>query len=137
MMAEKNGDGGFKIEKLNGKNYVSWKYNMKLILMEKGLYRFITRDEVEPGENDNDNIKRQFRARKDRKYSLIALAVETSLQIHIVNTTDPQIAWETLKNQFSFISVTQIVRLTRKFYAATMTERDDLMKHVTNMTTLS
>ena len=39
--------------------------------------------------------------------------------------------------QFSFISITQIVRLTRKFYAASMNEGDDLMEHITNMTALA
>ena len=91
-MAEKNADNGLKIEKLNGRNYISWKYNMKLILMEKGLYGFITGEELEPKIEDNDNIKHQYKIRKDRAYSLIALAVETTLQIHIVNTTDPKVA---------------------------------------------
>ena len=27
-----------KIEKLNGKNYQSWKYNIKLVLMERVVY---------------------------------------------------------------------------------------------------
>ena len=30
-----------KIEKLNGKNYKSWKYNTTLVLMERGLWGFI------------------------------------------------------------------------------------------------
>ena len=34
------GDSG-KIEKLDGSNYASWKFNMKLVLMEKDLYGFI------------------------------------------------------------------------------------------------
>ena len=29
-----------KIEKLNGRNYQSWKYNVKLVLMERGLWGF-------------------------------------------------------------------------------------------------
>lgn len=68
---------------------------------------------------------------------MISLAVETTLQIHIVNTTDPKIAWDTLMEQFSFISITQIVRLTREFYVGSMSEGDDLMEHITNMTVLA
>jgi hypothetical protein len=29
-----------KIEKLSGKNYQSWKYNIKLVLIERGLWGF-------------------------------------------------------------------------------------------------
>ena len=30
-----------KIERLDGKNYQSWKYNIKVVLMERGLWRFV------------------------------------------------------------------------------------------------
>ena len=58
-----------------------------------------------------------------------------SLQIHIVATTNPKEAWEILEKPFAFVSVAQIVRLTRKFYAATMMENDNLMDHLTKMST--
>ena len=120
-----------KIEKLNGSNYQTWKYNMKLILMERGLWGFIDGREVRP---NMASMLKTYIANLEKTYSLIALAVQPSLQIHIVNTTDPKEAWEILADQFSFVSVTEIVRLTRKFYAATMQEGDDLMKHITQMT---
>ena len=43
-----------------------------------------------------------------------------------ITSTDPRIAWETLQKQFEFISITQILRLNRKFYAATMKEGTDI-----------
>lgn len=46
-------------------------------------------------------------------------------------------AWDTLRKQFEFVSITQIVRLNRKFYAATMKEDGDVMEHITYMTTLA
>ena len=75
--------------------------------------------------------------RSDKAYSLIALTVEKSLQVHITSTTDPRISWETLRKQFEFISITQIVRLNRKFYAATMKEGTDIIDHLTYMTSLA
>ena len=61
----------------------------------------------------------------------------TSLQVHILSTTDPKLAWETLQKQFEFVSIAQIVHLNRRFYTATMEEGDDLMQHLTNMTSLT
>ena len=43
----------------------------------------------------------------------------------------------TLQKQFEFVSVTQIVRINRKFYAASMKEGADLMQHLTHMTSLA
>ena len=74
-----------KIELLNGRNYQSWKYNMKLILMERGLWSFAEGLEEEPAPAKE---KRNFRCRSDKAYSLIALAVEKPLQIHISSTMD-------------------------------------------------
>ena len=51
--------------------------------------------------------------------------------------TDPLAAWKILQKQFEFVSVTQIVRLNRKFYAARMKEGADLMQHLTHMTSLA
>ena len=50
-----------KIEKLNGKNYQSWKYDMKLVLMERGLWGF-TQDgqETPPGETANVAVRNAF-----------------------------------------------------------------------------
>ena len=127
-----------KIDKLSGKNYQSWKYNVKLVLMERGLWGFTQEGkEVPPAETATNAVKNAFQLRSDKAYSLIALNVEKHIQIHISGTTDPLVAWQNLQKQFEFVSITQIVRLNRKFYAATMQERGDLMKHLTYMTSLA
>ena len=127
-----------KIEKLNGRNYQSWKYNVKLVLMERGLWGFTQEGKEQPPEETaTDTVKRSFQLRSDKAYSLIALSVEKHLQIHISSTTEPLKAWQNLQKQFEFVSITQIVRLNRKFYAASMQEGADLMKHLTHMTSLA
>ena len=84
-----------------------------------------------------DAVKNAYHLRSDKAYSLIALSVDKSLQVHISKTTDPHVAWETLQKQFEFVSITQIVRLNCKFYAATMKEGTDIMEHLTYMTSLA
>ena len=46
-------------------------------------------------------------------------------------------AWKILQKQFEFVSVTQIVRINRKFYAASTKEDADFMQHLTHMTSLA
>ena len=62
--------------------------------------------------------------------------MKTSLQVHILSTTNPKTAWEVLQKHFEFVSITQVVRLNRKFYAASI-EGADLMQHITMMTSLA
>ena len=70
-----------KIEKLNGKNYPPWKYNIKLILMERGLSGFTQEgQETPPEETATAAVENAFRLRSDKAYSLIALNVEKGLQ---------------------------------------------------------
>ena len=93
--------------------------------------------ETAPAETATVQVRNAYRLRSDKAYSLIALSVDKSLQVHITSTTDPRIAWETLQKQFEFISITQIVRLNRMFYAATMKEGTDIIDHLTYMTSLA
>ena len=122
-----------KIEKLNGRNYQSWKYNVKLVLMERGLWGFTQEgQETPPAADASAAVKNAFRLRSDKAYSLIALNVEKDLSV-----TDPLPVWKILQKQFEFVSVTHIVRLNRQFYAASMKEGADLMQHLTHMTSLA
>ena len=95
-----------KIEHLNGKNYQTWKYNIKLVLMERGLFGFINGTEEQPGQDATAQVKSAYQLRSDKAYSLIALSVEKNLQIHISTTTNPLEAWEILRKQFEFASIT-------------------------------
>ena len=126
-----------KIEKLRGDNYPSWKRQMKYVLMEKGLWNFVTGTEPRPAEGAQEGIRRRYQTNSDRTFAMIALYVEKSLQIHIGDTTDPREAWDILARQFEFVSTSQVVRLSRKFFSATMREEDDMMEHITLMTTLA
>ena len=106
--------------------------------MERGLWGFTQEgQETPPAVDASATAKNAFRLRSDKVYSLIALNVEKDLQVHISSTTDPLAAWKILQKQFEFVSVTQIVRLNRKFYAASMKEGVDLMQHLTHMTSLA
>ena len=106
--------------------------------MERGLWGFMQEGiEQPPDENAMDAAKRSFQLRSDKAYSLICVNVEKHLQIHISGTTEPLKAWQNLQKQFEFVSVTQIVRLNQTFYAASVQEGADLMKHLTYMTTLA
>ena len=66
-----------KIEKLNLRNYQSWKYNVNLVLMKRGLWGFTQEcQETPPAAGASAAVKNAFRLRSDKAYSPIALNVE-------------------------------------------------------------
>ena len=125
------------IKKLDGSNYQSWKFNAKLMLMERGLWSIVNGDEKAPVATESDKKEkeiREFCMRSQKAYSLIALSVQEELQVHIADNCDPKSAWEKLNSHFEFVSITQVVRITRAFYSAKMPEGMNVMDHITNLT---
>ena len=94
-----------KIEHLDGKNYQSWKYNIKVVLMERGLHvwRFVEGTETAPGVSVAVTVQNASDLPSHKAYSLIALSVVKSLQVHISLTADPREAWEILRKQFECV----------------------------------
>ena len=65
-MAEMSVSEITKIEKLNRRNYQSWKYIMKLIFMEHGLWGFTQEgQETPPAADASAAVKIVFRLRSD------------------------------------------------------------------------
>ena len=124
---------------------------MRCLLMERGLWGFVREDNpvVKPevvvasdtvtatAAAASQEKLSEYLLKADKAYSLIALSVESELQIHVSSKTTASEAWKALKEHFEFVSVTQVVRLYRRFFAAKMDEKDDMMKHITDMTRIA
>ena len=84
-----------KIEKLNGRIIRHGRYNIKLVLKERGLWGFTQEgQEIPPGDSATATVRNAFRLRSDKAYSLIALNVEKEFQVHISSVTNPLEAWK-------------------------------------------
>ncbi|UYV73950.1 hypothetical protein LAZ67_11001568 [Cordylochernes scorpioides] len=92
-------------KKLNGQNYRSWKYNIKMLLIEKGLWDVMFKDTQDA----------QLKAQKDRALAVIALWINTEHQIHIIDCSSPQDAWKNLEQVFEPKSRSRILRLPDSF----------------------
>ena len=106
-----------KIEKLNGENYINWKFNVICCLMERGLWGYVTGKIVQPTVKvesatvTSDAVAKseeklsEYQLRADKAYSLIALNVDKHLQIHVSSTNSAKEAWDSLQKHFEFVSV--------------------------------
>lgn len=76
-----------KIGLLYGGNYQTWKYSMKSVLMERGLWGFIAGNEEVAADTATASIQNAYPLRSDKIHSLKALNVEKKFQVDVSTTT--------------------------------------------------
>ena len=107
---------GLRIAKLDGTNFQTWKFNMKCLLMGKGLWRYVDASNlvVKPEvvtASVSGNVSteaaaksveklNEYNLKADQAYSIIALHVAPELQIHVSTQATASAAWENLTKQF-------------------------------------
>ena len=72
------------------------------------VWGFVQGSETPPQPTASVEVRNAYKLRSDKAYSLIALSVDKSLQVHIASTVEPKTAWEILQNHFEFVTVTQL-----------------------------
>ena len=72
-------DTGFKVEKLTGDNYHSWKFQMKMHLIGKDLWDIVTGAET-LDEETTAEAQRRFRKRENLALATVCLSVVTNLR---------------------------------------------------------
>ena len=89
----------WSIDKLDGGNLSTWKFQMKHLLLAKGLWDVVDGSEV-LAESASDETAAQFRSKSQRAFSTIVLAIKSS-QLYLVSSCDdPKQAWDALKKHF-------------------------------------
>ena len=92
----------WSIDKLDGGNWSTWKFQMKHLLLAKGLWGFVDGSEV-LAESSSGETAAQFRSKSQRAFSTIVLAIKSS-QLYLVSScNDPKQAWDALKKHLKGI----------------------------------
>ena len=75
-------DISFRVKKLTGDSYHSWKFQMKMCLIGKDLWEIVTgTDQLAEGATDAE--QRKFRRRENFALASVCLSVATNLQIYV------------------------------------------------------
>ena len=129
-------DTGFKIEKLSGDNFHSWKFQMKMYLIGKDLWDIITGDETLNAQASAQE-QRKFRKRENMALATVCLSVTTSLQIYVRSANTAKEAWDNLQKHFERKSLSQKIFYHRKLYSARMKKDMKMIDHVNYVKTLA
>ena len=125
----------FKVEKLNGENYHSWKFNLKMYLIGKDLWDIVEGTQV-LGKDASEDESRKFKKRENLSLSIICLSVSTNLQIYVRNCTTGKEAWDNLANHFEEKTLSKKIFYRRKLYSARMGS-STMETHVNNLKTIA
>ncbi|GBN12901.1 Retrovirus-related Pol polyprotein from transposon TNT 1-94 [Araneus ventricosus] len=112
--------------KLNNSNYASWLDDIKVVLMEKNLWRITEESEVSPDEALFPKEYNEFQVRKNKAYATIYLSIENEYRILISEVDDSPQAWKILQKHFRPDSRARVISLTDEFFSCKISEDEDI-----------
>ena len=124
------------VEKLNDTNYASWKYSMKLLLMDRELWSVVSGTLKAPEAAATATEKEKFETKKTKALSTIGLGVSTDLHHLISDCEDPKIVWDTLKAVFEPKSRVRILQLKRKLVNIRLLEGETMTNYLGRIMTV-
>ena len=85
------------IDKLNGSNWITWKFQLKHCLLAKDLWKYVDGSAV-LAEDATTEQQTKHRSESQKAFSVIAMSVATSQLYLITSCEEPKGAWDALKN---------------------------------------
>ena len=127
-----------RFPKLHDANYRSWKFDMRMFLLERGLFGFI--DDVQPEvkptpeeETQHPGVTRQYDFRASRALATIALGLEPSLKTLIRNCSSAKEAWQALAAVYEPKSRARIGQLRKEFVLLKMGHQEPMAKYLSRV----
>lgn len=114
----------YKVPLLKSSNYQIWKRNARAMLMDRGLYGYITGTEVNPGEAGKEF--RHYIRGKEKALATIYLLLEEEQQMLVGDTEDPKDAWAMLKEAYEPSSRARIASLRLHFINLRMQDGESM-----------
>ena len=125
------------IEKLNGSNWSTWKFQMKHVLLAKDLWGLVDGTEAEPAEDAAARVLADYRKRSQKAFSVIALAISSSQLYLVTSCEQPGQAWKALRNHFERDTLANKLLLKKRYFRSEMKEGTSVEKHLKNMKELT
>jgi len=129
-------DETWTIDRLDGTNWPTWKFQINHLLLAKGLWDYVDGTAVLADDADNQQ-KARFRQQSLRAFSTIALSISTR-QLHLViSCQDPQEAWEPLRPNFERDTLANKLFLKKQYFHMQMkngTPIENLLKYMKELT---
>ena len=122
----------WSVDKLDGANWLTWKFQMRHLLLAKGLWGFVDGTE-ELAEDASASAREEFKKKEQRAFSTIALAVCTSQLYLITSCEKPKDVWDALRNNFERHTLANKLFLKKQYFRNEMKEGTSIETHLKHM----
>ncbi|UYV84129.1 hypothetical protein LAZ67_X001289 [Cordylochernes scorpioides] len=124
------------VEKLTGSNYRSWKFNMKMLLIERGLWECVINEETIDADEDQRKYEKT-KIKQEKALATISLSISTEQQIHVIDCKTASEAWTTLEQIFEPKSRARILQLKKQFVNIKFIEEENIINYLSRLKTCS
>ena len=88
-------EDSWKIDRLDGSNWITWKFQMKHLLLAKGLWGFVDGSEILE-DSASAQQKAEFNRKSQKAFSMIVMSISTN-QLYLITSCEvPLDAWNAL-----------------------------------------
>ena len=126
----------WSIDKLDSSNWPTWKFQMKHLLLARGLWGLVNGTEAL---QDEANAQQQadYNKRSQKAFSTIVMAIGSS-QLYLVTSCEgPVAAWTALRNHFERETLVNKLMLKKQYFRMEMEEGTSVEEHIKRMKELT
>ena len=125
-------EGKWSIDRLSTANWITWKFQMRHILMAKGLWKYVDGSEVLP-EDANEATRTKFREESQKAISTIVMAISTPQLYLVTSCEQPKDVWDTLRKHFERETLANKLFLKKQYFRKKMKEGTPMDVHLKEM----
>ncbi|MCO5578863.1 hypothetical protein L7F22_032710 [Adiantum nelumboides] len=116
-----------RFEKFNGKNFALWKWRMRMVLEEKGLWEIVTGGEVAP---DMEEDLVEYQRREHLAYMLVCLSLGDGPAEEVRHESGAKEVWDALATTYESRNLANVLRLKRELIGLQMKSSDKVKDHM-------
>ena len=129
-------DEKWVIDTLDGPNWTTWKFQIKHLLLAKGLWGVVDGTEV-LADDAAEGVCTEFQKKSQKAFSTLVLAI-TASQLYLVTSCEQaRDAWVALRNHFERDTLANKLFLKKQYFRTEMKEGTSAEKHLTYMKELT
>ena len=117
------------IDKLDGSNWITWKFQLKHLLLAKGLWKYVGGSAV-LAEDATAEQQAKYQSESQKAFSVIAMSVSTSQLYLITSCEEPRKAWDALKKHFKRETPANKLFLKKQYFRKEMSEGNSIDIHL-------
>ena len=120
------------VDKLGDSNWSTWKFQVRHLLLAKGLWGHVDGSDVLAGEA-SDAVRAEFKQKAERAFSTIVMAVSTPQLYLVTSCTKPKEVWDKLCGHFECESLANKLYLKKRYFRTEMKEGTSMEQHLKEM----